>query len=85
MIAIIIVAILIFGGIGYAWMNNRPAPPADYKPIMPPSGYAGQASGMSAQIKGGSSYPGGANRGGYPGSSGQGGGYPGQGAGYPGR
>jgi len=54
MIAAIVVAVLLFGGLGFWWLNgSKPAPPADYKPVMPPSGYSGAASSMGAGSSGG--------------------------------
>jgi hypothetical protein len=54
MIGGIVAAILIAGGLGYLWISqSKPQVPANYQPVMPPSGYGGQASGMAARMGGG--------------------------------
>jgi hypothetical protein len=53
MIAVALVALLIFGGLGFMWISRKPTPPATYQPVMPPGGYGSGASGMGAMMRGG--------------------------------
>jgi hypothetical protein len=61
MAGVIVAGLAIAGGVGFMWLNSKPQPPPGYKPIMPPSGYSGTASGRAAGrgYPGGGSYPGG--------------------------
>ena len=70
MIAVIVVAILLFGGIGYAWINSKTQPDANYQPVTMPSQNTSQPGypGTSSSYPGSSGYPSGSSQSGYPGT-----------------